>query len=191
MATTLPFLSKFTSRGLFGVDARFASAMRYAFQRGAADNVAYNTTAYTGPASTSLAAVTTLQLTNACGFNNDQAVVGGRTYRFRAVLPCTVNGTSGATMDWAGGTATVSAFDAVGYNYTAAAVATLKTTTLAGLTTNAAAAYTSIVVEGTFTASSSGSFGPRLATNTGTATAPIIDAGAFVSLTEIPQSETP
>jgi len=149
-------------------------------------NVARLTTAFTGPAAVDLAVVPGLLITNSVGFNGGAAVVGGRTYSFRAYLPCTINGTSGGTIDWSGGTATISAFQATGLNHiTATAPNLLKTTTLAGLTMNAAAAYTLSVVEGVFTASSSGSFGPRLATFTGTATAPILGAGAYLELTEI------
>ena len=192
MATTLPFLKKFITRGTYAIDAAVGRALCYLMQRGAADNVAYNPSdvSPTGTIST-LQAIDALQISNATGFGQDYAVVGGRTYRFRAVLPCTIDGTSGGKIDWSGGSATVSAFQATGWNYTASAVAMLKTTTLAGLTMNAAAAYTMSVVEGSFVASSSGTFGPRFATFTGTATAPIIAAGAFVTLTEVPVSETP
>jgi len=148
-------------------------------------NVARLTAAFTGPTDTTMTVVPGLVIANSVGYNGGAAVVGGRSYSFRAYLPCTINGTSGGALDWAGGTATISAFQASGLNHiTATAPNLLKTTTLAGLTMNAAAAYTLSVVEGTFTASSSGSFGPRIANTTG-ATAPIIGAGAYVELTEI------
>lgn len=191
MATTLPKLSAFITRGVYALDSKLSFALRYMLQRGAADNVAYNPTNYTGPAATALAAVTTLQLVNACGFSGDNAVVGGRTYRFRAYLPCTVNGTSGVNLTWDAGSATVSAFNATGFNYVGSTVTVVQTTAIGTGTANAAAAYTTMMVEGSFVASGSGTFGPRIATNTGTATAPIILAGAYVSLTEVPVGETP
>lgn len=189
MSTSHQILSNVISQNK-ATDEPVNKAMRYVVQRGL-PNIAYNATAYTGPAATALAAVTTLQIANSVGYNGGAAVVGGRTYKFRAYLPCTIDGTSGGTIDWAGGTATISSFQATGINYTASALAMLKTTTLAGLTMDAAAAYTLSVVEGTFVASSGGTFGPRLATKTGTATAPIIGAGAYVELTEIALANAP
>lgn len=191
MASSLQKLSAFVTRGVYAIDAKISQAIRYAMQRGAADNVVYNPTNYTGPASTALAAITTLQLTNACGFNGDNAVVGGRTYRFRAYLPCNVNGTSGVNLTWDAGSATVSSFAATGFNYVGSTATLVQTTAIGTGTANAAAAYTTMIVEGTFVASGSGTFGPRIATNTGTATAPVINAGAYVSLTEVPVGETP
>lgn len=190
MATTHEILKKLLERGLNQVDSKIVTAALYEVQR-ALPNVAVNDTAYTGPAAVDLAAIPSLQIVNSVGYNGGSAVIGGRTYRFKAYLPCTINGTSGGTIDWAGGTATISAFQASGINYTASALAMLKTTTLAGLTMNAAAAYTLSVVEGEFVASSSGSFGPRLATFVGGATAPIIGAGAWLELVELPIAESP
>ena len=189
MASTLQFLGRFVQRGVGGLDRRISDSLRYALQRGAADNVAFNPTAYTGPAATALAAVTTLQITNGAGATGiDNAVVGGRA--FRAVLPCTINGTSGVQLTWDGGSATVSTYSATGFNYVGSTATLLQSSTLAGPTANAAAAYTMMVVEGSFIASGSGTFGPRIATNTGTATAPILAAGAYVSLTEVPYVES-
>lgn len=190
MASTLPFISNFITRGTYAIDAKVGMALRYLMQRGAADNVAFNPTAYTGPTGVALAPVTTLQLTNACGFNSDFAVVGGRAYRFRAILPCTINGTQGVQLTWDAGSATVSTFQATGFNYVGSTATLLQSTTLAGPTANAAAAYTMMVVEGSFIASGSGTFGPRIATNTGTGVAPILAAGAYVSLTETPYTES-
>ena len=153
--------------------------------------VVYNPTSYAGLASTALAPVTTLQLSGACGFNSDFAVVGGRSYRFRAVLPCTVNGTNGIQLTWDAGSATVSTYQATGFNYVGSTATLLQSTTLAGPTANAAAAYTMMIVEGSFIASGSGTFGPRIATNTGTSNAPVLAAGAYVALTEVPYAEVP
>jgi hypothetical protein len=192
MATTLQKLSAFVTRGTYAIDAKVGNALRYMMQRGAADNVAYNPTAASPAAVIStLQAIPALQLVNACGFNGDNAVVGGRTYRFRAVLPCTVNGTSGINLTWDGGSATFASFNATGFNYVGSTLTIVNTTAAGTGTANAAAAYTTMLVEGSFVASGSGSFGPRYATNTGTATAPIIAAGAYVTLTEIPYLEVP
>lgn len=189
MATTLPFLSKFTTRGLYGVDARFASALRYVMQRGAANNTAY-AAADQGVSGTTLAASTYLNVTNACGFNSDQAIVGGRTYSVDIYLGTTVGASGGIKVALDGGTATATNVQLTYEHLTATAIAVTNSTALA---TTAGAATTGVIavrIKGSFTATSSGSLGLRFAEFAAVSTA-TIKAGSFMSVCEIPQSETP
>ena len=184
MATTHPVIAKVVERGFNALDAKIALGLQKLAQI-AIPNCAYLLTDYTGAATTVPTAVTDLVIANGVGFNGGNAVVGGRAYQFEAWLPMTVNGTSGATILCNGGTATFSAFTAAGYAYTAAAVATLVTTAAASAVVDAATAYTSVIIKGSFTASDSGSFGLRLGTHAST-TAALILAGAYVKLLELP-----
>lgn len=187
MSTSLEILNKVVGQAsAVAVDPAVQKMARLALSR-TLPNTAVLLANFTGPASTTLAAPAGLTITNGMGFNNGAAVVGGRTYQFNAMLPCTVNGTSGINVTGDGGTATFSMFAGVGEASTASTTATLVTTTAGGSMVTGATAYTYIVLAGTFTASASGSFNIRIATNTGTATAPILLAGSSLSITEIPQ----
>ncbi len=184
MASSHLYLTQLVGRN-GAADAQTNKLARFLIQRGGVDNTQVLTTAATGNGTAaSYTAVSGLAIDSGVGFNSGQPIVGGRTYKFRMVAPTTVNGSAGMALKFDGGTATFSSFAAIGYAYTAAAVATLAVTAATGLVVNAAAAYTSVVVEGTFTASGSGTFIPNLSVNT-TGTAAQLLAGSFLQVTEV------
>lgn len=167
------------------VQAETLKLARYLVQRGLPNTAVLSADA-NAVSSTTLAA-TGLLVTNSVGYNSGFACVGGRTYKFKAFLPVTVDGTNGIKIDINAGTATFSSLSFVYRTYTAAAIAAVKGS---ALTTgpNATTAYVLIEYEGTMVCSGAGSFGVRLAQNTSGATAATILAGAYLDLTEIATS---
>lgn len=188
MATTLEILSK-TIQQNAAADPAATKLVRYLAMR-SLPNTARLTAAVTGAATTTATAVAELTVSNGVGFNGNYAVVGGRSYEFEIWAPATTDGTAGMKLSLDGGTATFSPFAAVGYAYTASAVATIASTAPGTSVVNGAAAYTHILVKGTFTALSSGSFGPKLGVNTNGTAAQLL-TGAYIKLTEIPLAIAP
>lgn len=188
MATSLQFLSKFVGRGLFGLDARHQNNFRYVLQRGAAANTAYATADQT-VVGTTLAASTYLTLANACGFNNDQAVVGGRKYQLQGRLFVTATASNGIKIDMNAGTATFSKINGVYSGISATAIAASAVTALTS-TLSSTATILEVQIDVALEASASGSLGLRFA-ESANSTGVIVLQGSWLSLTEIPQSETP
>lgn len=164
-----------------------AKLFRYLLQRVLPNSVVVSTAA-TSVATTTLTAVPALQVVNGVGFNGGQAVVGGRTYTFFANLYTTVDGTTaGIQVACNGGTATFTTFNAAGEASTTSTTTTVVTTAAATPVVTGVAATILIIIEGTFTAATSGSFGLSLAQNTAGGTAPILKVGSNLQLTELIQ----
>jgi hypothetical protein len=182
MASTQSLLTQLISRNQKLQDDT-AKAFRYLLQRGL-PNTAGLTANATGPASTTLTVVPGLVVDGGVGFNSGAAIVGGRTYAFHAFLNCSGVGATGIVVDGNGGSITTTTFNGTGVGNAAAAQSTTQATTQANPLFSTAAAVLSIVIDGTFTAASSGSFGLRIAAQNGT-TAPVLFAGSYVTVTEI------
>lgn len=164
-------------------DVQTTKLARYLVQRGV-PNVAV-TTANQTVADDTLTSATELQLVSGVGFNGDHAVVGGRTYRVEAYLPCTASGASaGFAVTLGAGSCAASDVQLSYTHFTATAVATTNTVALdtvaGGLTTGVIL----VRVAGTFKATNSGSLGVQFAEAADVSSATLL-AGAYLSLTEI------
>lgn len=116
---------------------------------------------------------TTTTLANLTGLT--QAVVVG-TYRFRAVLPTTCGGTGGVKLAFNYTTAVLSAISAIGYAYTASAIATSTTVTTTTQTSIVASntAFTSVILEGTMVVSTGGTVDLQFAENSANSTSSVL-----------------
>lgn len=188
MSTSLQILSNVIEQNR-AADPAVQKLLRY-FAMRSMPNTAVLSSAAAGSATTTTTAVSGLTISNGVGFNGNAAVVGGRTYEFEIWAPATTDGTAGMKLTLDGGTATFSSFAAVGYAYTASAIATVASTAAATAVVNAATAYTHILVKGTFTASKSGTFAPALGVNTAGTAAQLL-AGSYCKLVEIPLANAP
>ncbi len=184
MTSSHPILNALIGRNA-AVQNETKKLARYLVQRGMS-NVAVLSANVAGVGTTTLTSIG-LDVTSGVGYNGGYAVIGGHTYRFRIVGNCTVNGTAGLKLDVQDGTATFAWFAASGAAYTANSLANIVSNSAATPLINAAAAYTSIDIEGTFMASGSGSFGIRVAASAA-GTAPILLAGTYLELVEIAQA---
>lgn len=187
MATTMPLMRAFIKRGLAQLDPRVETNMRYVMQRGGAANTAI-ATADQAVAGTTLAASTYLGVTNAMGFGNDQAIVGGRYYSVDIYLATTVGASGGIKVALDGGTATATNVQLTYEHLTAAAIAV---TDSAALATTAGAATTGVIavrVKGTFQATASGSLVLRFSEFAAVSTA-TVKKGSYMSVTEIPTAD--
>lgn len=164
-------------------DVQTTKLARYLVQR-SAPNVAVLASDYTGPADTTLAVVPGLVIGNGVGFNGDNAVVGGRRYKFRLAGNTTCNGASGIKVDFQGGSCTFTSMSSTSKAFTASAIAVLAPADATTAAPAGTTAYTAIEVEGQFVAASSGTFAPRIACNAAT-TAPVLLAGMRLELEEI------
>lgn len=126
--------------------------------------------------STTLANVTDLSWT----------LAAGRTYSFTGTLLVTTQATSGAKIEFGGGTATATSFNAIAYFNTASGTAAAKVTTLAG-TAGSTAAVIAIDIAGTITVNAGGTFIIRLAQNaeTGAAESVVVERGSFVFMEDV------
>lgn len=113
-------------------------------------------------------------------------VIAGATYVFRAYLPVTVNATPGIKVA-IGGTSTWTSVNETSYAYTASAIATTtnSTATSGTVLTNAAAAYTNIIIEGTVKINAAGTLTVQMAQNTSNATATSVLVNASFTVTRV------
>jgi hypothetical protein len=135
---------------------------------------AVTTTQFNKTSDTTLANVTELSVN----------VIAGATYVFKAYLPVTSPVTPGIKVAM-GGTATWTSVNETSYAYTASAIATVNNTTATPGTVlaNAAAAYTTIIIEGTVKINAAGTLAVQMAQNTsnGTATSVLVNASLTVT----------
>ena len=127
----------------------------------------------------------TTVLANVTGLTG-QTLVAGATYRFRAVLPGTADGTSGIKYAFKYTTATLTSVEATGIGYTASAVAVQHTTTTtdATLLFDQAAAVIMTILEGSMVVNAGGTVALQVGTHTGTTTASTY-AGATLEFVRI------
>lgn len=111
-------------------------------------------------------------------------VLAGATYVFRAYLPVTSPATPGIKIAIAG-TSTWTSVNETAYAYTASAIATVNnvTATPGAVLTNTAAAYTTILVEGTVKINAAGTLTVQMAqsVSNGTATSVLVNASFTVT----------
>lgn len=181
MASSHAYLTKLVGQN-GAADAQTNKLARFLIQRGAVDNTAV-ATATQAVVGTSQTASSQLVIDSGVGFNGGQPIVGGRTYRVRAVIPVTA--ATGLALDLSGGTATATNVVLTYKMYTAAGLACYKTTALA---TAAGAGVSAVVIaaeiEGTFVATGSGTLIARFAEGASGAGATVA-IGAYLSVTEI------
>ena len=113
-------------------------------------------------------------------------LVAGATYKFRAVLPGTADGTSGIKYAFKYTTATLTSIEATGIGYTASAVAVQHTTTATdqALLFDQAAVVIMTIIEGTMVVNAGGTLALQVGTHTGTTTASVY-AGASMEFIRI------
>lgn len=135
------------------------------------------TTAQTANANVTPAAITGLS----------GAVVVG-TYDFEGVLSCTIaSGTGGVAISQLLTTAVLGVcnFQAMGYTASAVAVQSTTTATSGTVLFTQAAVVIEIVIKGTFTVTTAGTFALQMAQNTSNASNSVVNVGSTMRLTRI------
>lgn len=115
------------------------------------------------------------------------AVVVG-TYKFKAYLPSTVaSGTGGIAYQFLLATAVLGVIDCTAHGFTAAAVAVQHTTTTTSATVlfTQAAVVLSVLLEGTFTVTTAGTFGLTMCQSASNASNSVALVGGYMELTRI------
>ena len=134
------------------------------------------TTQFNKPSDTTLANVPGLSVN----------VLAGATYVFKAYLPVTSPATPGIKIAIAG-TSTWTSVNETAYAYTGSAIATVNnvTATPGTVLTNAAAAYTTILVEGTVKINEAGTLTVQMAQSVSNATATSVLVNASFTVTRV------
>lgn len=99
---------------------------------------------------------------------------GSTSYNYHIVLILSCSAAGGAKVDLNGGTATATAINTTALRTDGSAYGTTNTTSLSGTLVNGAAAFISLIIDGTITVNAGGTFIPQFAQNTASGTSSVL-----------------